>query len=421
MRKEFLFEEFLHTLRPKKLKFTLLPPINEQPHVRPAESKTRTRVRCPALLPTFRSEGKDGQITMSAHGLRRILDMAEKVLPRRSTAPAMGLIRMESGDKRVRAYCINLETQLVVHIDDSLNVNGKGTCVLDVDSLRRLSKITASAFRFALNGSNLEVECACKGNSQREVLENGSMKDLPEMARAPRSFKRVVGLGQALYEAVRFASNEATRFALTGIRLDAQDVVSSDGKRLYCRTLPDLHVSQAMTIPIGKLLASKQMVAGYLSVATGDRLWLRGQDWLFSVRPLEGATFPQYRDVIPKRFANRWKLSHQQIDRVKRVLQTLPYPKDKPFVRLCFEKAAAGHRVRFTTDKDERAEVTVENIEYHGVGGALSLNASYLFDAISVEGITHVGWNDPSSAVGLVGRNIMALVMPASQPTGRSK
>jgi hypothetical protein len=56
----------------------------------------------------------------------------------------------------------------------------------------------------------------------------------------------------------------------------------------------------------------------------------------------------------------------------------------------------------------------LKGISYTGSAGTLSLNPSFIFDALGVKGVESFGWNNASSAVGILGQSIAVVVMPLS-------
>jgi DNA polymerase III sliding clamp (beta) subunit (PCNA family) len=316
--------------------------------------KTRPITRRDHELPAFTRRGKDGELRLCAESLKRIVDMVQLVTPRRPIVSATRVIKIESGKRVVVVLATDLEQQLTVELVEPLNDNGGGVFVLEPTLLQRLLRTRSCAFRLGLNGKEVEVECAGDGDVNRiEVVDNGDPAEFPEITRPHCSFRQVPGLGLALYEASRFVSREQVRYALTGIRLQGIDLVSSDGKRRYCRTLPDLKVDPSVTIPRLRILESKRhMLEDPLEIGQdAERVWIRSSWWTSSSSPLEGA-FPEYRNVIPRSFKNRWNLSARDIGSLLKILPTLPYEKDGPAVQFIFEKGPQGHQVRVASTKD---------------------------------------------------------------------
>jgi hypothetical protein len=425
MRKDLLFEEFLRASIASKPAFRLLPAANDPKPPDPVDRPQPTRRRKPtpaaAQPPAFKILGKDGQLSIGKASLRTTVDLASMILPRRITVPSQGFLRLDSDHGRLRVSCGGAEAQLMADLVDPINATGRGTFTLELSALQRLAKTRAEFFRFGLMGDRVEVECVGKGQSQHEILENGDPNEVPTSLRPDCPFKTVPGLGRSLYEATRFCAREVTRYVLAGIRLDSQDVVATDGKRLYCRTLDHLKVTSPITIPRMRLLESKAaMLDRDLDLGVGSRVWLRGSNWTLSVTPIEG-NFPNYRDVIPKRFEHRWKLSQSEIARITRALPTLPYLKGEPLLRIHFDNGKGSARVRISSGKEERAGVTFDAAHYDGDEGTVALNSDFLFEALGVNGINQFSWNQPTNAVALTGPKVIVLIMPLDPPAPSPK
>ena len=56
-----------------------------------------------------------------------------------------------------------------------------------------------------------------------------------------------------------------------------------------------------------------------------------------------------------------------------------------------------------------------KGIEYEGQPGTIVLNPVYAHHALCIKGIDHLGWNKPTDAVGIWGRNATTIVMPITK------
>ncbi len=371
-------------------------------------------------LPRFEGRGAKGELRISAPKLEGLLDVAERVVSRRSVLAVAGLVRIESGDARIRAYATDLQAWAWVDIREPLNAGVEGTFLLDPPALRRLLRTGSQAFRFSLEeAGRIEVECAAGGETRRrETMENGDLKEFPSTHKPPCLAGAVPGLGLALYEASRFVSKESARYSLTGIRIQGRDVVASDGKRLYRRALTGLDAGSGVTAPMSRVFASRKLMLGEaLSVGINKNTVAIGSSWwTLSLPPIEG-NFPDYRSVIPPEPANRWKLTPRDVEFLKQTLPTLPFDRRDPAIQLVFEAGREGCQVRLTGPAGGSGGAVLDRIAYQGACGTLRLNPVFLFDAAGVSGIDRLGWGDPASAVRLDGRGVVVLVMPHA-PSG---
>ena len=417
MKNEFLFAELAEFLLPQRSDQRSQPRFpkhaDRSKNDAPLREEARRLPRPVPFAPRFKTRGRDGELRIKKENLTRIIGLAEMALPRKSAIPAARMVRLDSHDKSVTASC----TDLTVHVNEDLNAGGKGSFLLEPFVLRRLLKTRALAFRFGLTGQEIEVECAGKDHVQREVLTQGNPDDLPARINPPRSFRKVQGLALALRESSRFCAREQVRENLAGIHLSGDDVVSSDGKRLYLRTVDTLGFDPPATIPNSRLFESKRHMSEDLSIARSKkRAWLRTGWWTLSL-PLLEVSFPNYVEILPKkRPINRWRISNGEVSRLQKILPTLPFDKEEPAIRLVFEKNGHGARLRLVSATDERSGAVLDRIDYQGASGSLRANPVYLFDLVGVHGIELFCWSEPSSVIAAYGKGLVSLLMPLTDP-----
>ena len=65
----------------------------------------------------FARTGKNGELRMSMTSLRSITDLANRVLPHKTSHPALRFVRIDSGRRRITVYATDLESHLSYNED----------------------------------------------------------------------------------------------------------------------------------------------------------------------------------------------------------------------------------------------------------------------------------------------------------------
>lgn len=400
--KPIVAQQIGSTSQPVKKPAVVIQPAKKQPISQPQ-----------ALEPAKADETSNGEISLGVEVIKESAMVLGKVVPKRSSIPVLNYVKLDTSDGRLRLMGSDLEKSVVI----DLPTNGKNGCLkepllIPLEDLKRLGKTKTDELRFSTENGNILVSYTGERGLRNEVLRKMDPTEFPEIPLPKGEFVPVKGLGLALSEACRFCSDEITRFAITGILLTKGEVVASDGKRLYRRFVPELQQEPRILIPNSKFFGLKQIVEEELSIfASKEMSWLKVGNVLWGGRIIEGK-FPDYGEIIPASCENALTLSEDMIKALVEVLGSLPYGKDNRAVKIEFKQESNGWKMVFTTAGETPGTAEIQDVNYQGKEMWFGISPDYLLDALSVAGVTMLGFNGSENPIIIWGEDITTLTMP---------
>ena len=390
------------TSQPVTKAAVLIQPAKKQPISQPQASE-----------PAKAEETSNGEISLGVEVIKESAMVLSKVVPKRSSMTILNYVKLDVLEGRLRLMGSDLEKSVVI----DLPTNGKNGCLkepllIPLEDLKRLGKTKTDELRFSTENGNILVSYTGERGLRNEVLRKMDPTEFPEIPLPKGKFVPIKGLGLALSEACRFCSDEITRFAITGILLTKGEVVASDGKRLYRRFVPELQQEPKILIPNSKFFGLKQIVEEELSIfASKEMSWLKVGNVLWAGRIIEGK-FPDYGEIIPASCKNALTLSEDMLKALVEVLGSLPYGKENRAVKIEFKQEGNGWKMVFTTAGETPGTAEIQDVNYQGKEMWFGISPDYLLDALSVAGVTMLGFNGSEDPIIIWGEDITALTMP---------
>lgn len=201
-------------------------------------------------------------------------------------------------------------------------------------------------------------------------------------------------LGEGLRQVVRAASSDDARPLLTGVLLTHQDgsarLVATDSYRLALRDLPGvpaLHGEEDILVP-ARALGELQRLAAAVKGTSEDppevRVASSPHEISFSIgsvqistRLLDG-TYPDYRQLIPDQYPNRFHAGKESLLAALRRVRLLVRDNTTP-VRLAMRQG--GVDLSVVSQEVGEASETVDG-DFSGEDLSIAFNPSYLIDGI---------------------------------------
>lgn len=336
---------------------------------------------------------------ISQKALSESLGLLEKVIPSRSSNPALTSLKLRSEPGRLRLYGSNQEVDLATSLP--ADVREQASLVVPAQLFSQVVK-SLGGEQITLSTDGHEVRVESQGSEFK--LQAGDLEAFPEL-----DFERGAALtldAAALargFARVRYAAaTEAFQAVFRGVKLELRPgqmrVVASDGFRLAISEFAvESDLQRDLIVPARSVdEVARGLKDGGLDLSFGDGvLTLSGERMQANLRLLDG-DFPDYERVIPRDI----KLSITvEAERLREAVGRVAVLADKN----------ANNRIEFNIDGDElhlSAEGEYgkahDTLSVSGGGGSMSVgfNAKYVTDALGVvAGPVTLEFNSPTSPV----------------------
>jgi len=244
-------------------------------------------------------------ISIPGHELLLALAGATKVLPRKTGLAILSCVRFTVENEVARLSATDLDSTLVYTFEDARIVNRGGSVIVNLNDLQRLVKGAARDSIRLIDNKPGQAEITLSGplGERTHFLPAYSADDWPEAPQDIAVQDCGHGLISACQKAAPFASDDETRYVLTGLRIDVEItdspcVVATDGRRLCTMALPPLPLESSVTLPALKFLLWNKVLGPCAMGVENNGFRLRTGPWSLSAKLIEGL-YPNWRQVIP--------------------------------------------------------------------------------------------------------------------------
>lgn len=249
--------------------------------------------------------------------LQKFNAVAAKIVPKKSVMPILEYALIENGYLRITNIEIGARIPIV---DNGLN------CVVSYKILSDILKSKPEYLDIDIEDDDKsKIVFKFNGHSLREIITR-TPDDYPAWPQYKNSFS----LGQwdaemlaVLLKTTAFCSTDELKPALTGVRFvqskGSIDIVGTDGHRLRLYELKTNSTNDFTgTIPVDIIkiinsMKSDAMVTLTTNPDSVDHLSIKVDDIEFSVRMIDDATYPNYREVIPTEYGEDWGKLHGDV------------------------------------------------------------------------------------------------------------
>lgn len=372
---------------------------------------------------------------IKAGKLREALELLEPVVPGRPTMPVLTYVLLKDG----QAVATNLEQAVIVALPEAVET----LLVPHRNVLELLNRIPANQAvllegRIEASDSKLALSWA-GGQATYDSASEEDYPPLPKMEPAGEGTLDGDILVSALLSVVGYTAREDSRPILTGVAMELGDrvtVVAADGFRLAVRDLPlgfpqPAGVPQVVVIPgrtvrlLGQLwkkapgTAQMDLVTDLAHLAVAKRplelavnaAYIQARFGRVTVlSQLNTGTFPNYRQLIPEKFAFRVRVMARDLEQGCRAIAGVAMD-GSGIVRLVWSNSTLSLSAQATETGEMKLSIPVQT---EGGEGKIALNVNYLLAYLrGKEGLVEMCVDTPSSPVVLHHPNSpLVVVMP---------
>ncbi len=247
--------------------------------------------------------------TIKRTELIRLINDVSKIVPKRSSMPAIETLYVSAAGKSVIASGTDLYTIVTGGIKARVETEGEA-CLAIKSTLAFLKAVDAETVTLETDGKAKDKVAISAGAAKAAVV-GARAEDYPKEI-LPNTFTgdavRVTGLAEALSEVTYACAKEESRPILTGVYLDQKDkgplAVAADGFRLATSKFRATGKLTPVIIPLAAAKILEAMAKGKVDVRyDGEKDKMRIQfvnnGYIITTSLITG-TYPNYEQLIPK-------------------------------------------------------------------------------------------------------------------------
>ncbi len=273
------------------------------------------------------------KLTLRSQDLARELSLAQGVLDKKSTVPALGNVLMEAKGEMIQLTATDLELGLRTSCDAAVATAGSTT--VPIRRLYEYVRLLPDAEMSIASSATDSISLAC--GSAKTRIAGLDAKNFPKLAAPPESWARIdtTLLLAAIKRTIISVAGEQSHYTLAGaqieIRRDRVGIVSTDGHRLslYFEEQEDTGVTEDVRglMPrkaMGELQKVLELAEGTdeepASVYFADdanNMYFRSGRRLLITRKMTGK-FPDYDRVMPRDLGISLELDGEKLAAVLR-------------------------------------------------------------------------------------------------------
>lgn len=261
------------------------------------------------------------KVTVLQENLAHGLNIVARAVAARSTLPVLGNILIATDEGRLRLSATNLEMGITCWIGAKIEEDGSTTVpartLTDLVSTLTDKQVEMS---LTIRTQTLNLRCG-DSNTDIKCIDSQEFPPMPVGELADGLQLNVADLKKMINQVVFAAATDEARPILTGVQIKIKDnqitLASADGFRLSVR---DAEISSPVSQPIQAIIPARALGELARIAAEGDEIVNmsipsgRGQV-IFRMKDVElvsqliEGTFPDFEQIIPRRFDTRAVLS----------------------------------------------------------------------------------------------------------------
>jgi DNA polymerase III sliding clamp (beta) subunit (PCNA family) len=403
-------------------------PTPVPPPQKPEKAGKTIHAEAPISVP---SRQGDARIVLPQSSLRIIHEVCRAMPKGRQGQQARVVFthgRMVSKKGGYEFYATTLdECACVAETNVAINEGGTGEMLIARDLIKSMHDQKPVLVDIVRRGLDLDVDVY---RTQTQVaslkVETESAEDFPMIVRPPLGAVAVQGLFAAILEAKQFCHEDAGRYAMNAVSIDAENscVVATDGKRLHWIPfkhpgLPFKQLAVAMTM---KLPPGKPFVPGKEEVVLdqkSDIFYVLFPNGYWASRTVR-EEFPPWQDVMPHYLTYaEWRLGDSSRRRAIEVIKNMPVGRGdgalalllelgEDFVR--FSAQEPGKKYEFKLEKQTVVFVDWDDEKLRTL--TIGFNPGLLLDILHNERLDVIRFKDSKSAGLFLGDHLKHVLMP---------
>ena len=333
------------------------------------------------------------ELVVGKNQLLRELQLFQGIVERKNTIPILANVLIEAKGNEVRMLATDLEVALRSKCDAMVAKGGSLT--LPAKKLYEIVKaLPETDVRIQEDKNGVKV-AADKFDSRMQTLPREDFPTLPEATGATSAALPREALREMVAKTQFAITGEDTRYFLNGalfvLRSDSMSLVATDGHRLALVTVTRNGADQAVKAgeEVKVILPKKTLLelGKLLSETDGEIRYERGENHLFFQlgdrvlisRMIDGQ-FPAYERVIPKGNDKDIEFERERLTSAVKRVALLSNERSRA-VKFEIDKG----KVDVTSSSSEFGEAREQlAVDYQGPALAISFNAQYVLDFLSV-------------------------------------
>jgi DNA polymerase-3 subunit beta len=326
------------------------------------------------------------KLQVTQENLNKALSTVSRVATNRGTLPVLANVLIKTTDNRLSVSATNLDIAITQFVGSKINEEGAITVPARLFQ-DFVNSLPSGVIDLKLDDFKLKI----KAESYASTINGISAEDFPVMPaisqdntwKLPaKTFK------EALQQVVVAASNDDARPVLTGVFLHSHEnklyMVATDSYRLAEKQLGDTSDDTSLLVPANAMQDLLRIVSDsdedVVVYHDDQQVQFRVGEVELVTRLIDG-NYPDYRKLIPAKFANTARLERQELANIAKVASLFARESAGSIVASVDEKDSKLH-VRSVASQlgdntsSATAKVTGED--------SITLNSRYLMDSLSV-------------------------------------
>ncbi|HCE42902.1 MAG TPA: hypothetical protein DET40_05090 [Lentisphaeria bacterium] len=346
--------------------------------------------------------------------LQEALKGLSKVVCTKTSLPILSCVRITTGKESVTVSGTDLdqwmECQVPAEVAEPMD------CIVSLEGLREFidGGDTRNMVCIAAAGKNIRLSMDVAGQSMERSLHAMPMDDWPPSKAQPKTMtpvtKDIFGIMKLAYPS---ASKDDTRRTLTGICLDKNAVIATDGSQLVKLnfTLP---LKEQVILPPTKVLVSgffkdDGMMGVVMEKKDITHVNFQSGAWRYTLRCIV-ANYPNFNQVIPKDedLKNRIVFTAEDISMLEKSVPKIEGYKDDQQGIVMY---AGRNGVKFMSRQPSSSVKIDTKAEYKGMETMAAMNRNYVMRALEL-GFTEFRFCDAYSPFMASGKAGIYVFMP---------
>lgn len=345
-------------------------------------------------------------LTISQTVLASALAHAIKPIETRNTIPILSNVLLVAS--RDTLTCTGASTSAMMRIAVDADVTKPGETTVDAARLHDIVRNFPKGATVKMElGESLKVTCG-RSRYTLGVLPAKDYIAFPLENMRPIGETHCAGLWRTVAFA---ASNDPSRYYMSGVCLNGVDAVATDGHRLG-KQIGDLEMP-IMTVPVAAVGVIAEMDAPVSLSFNGGILLAEYGRVAYATKLVDG-TYPDYKRVIPSQFASHFTIDRDALKSAVVRASSLSEMKSRDVV-LTFSNGEDGTLLIESVGTDANAgheEIDIEGSE--GPDVKIKLNSKYVLDALGAL----ANENDEKVTFRMNGGDGPCLITPAGAKDG---
>ena len=326
------------------------------------------------------------KLQVTQENLTKALNTVARVANGRNTLPILSNVMLRTVGTRLSIAATNLDIAITHYIGSKVATEGSITIPARLTQ-DFVSSLPNGVIDLTLEDNKLHIST----DKYQSVINGVSAEEFPVMPAIANGKKWSINakvLKKGLQQTIIAASSDESRPTLTGIYLHTHDgnlyMVATDSYRLAERKLISVDSDVSLLIPANAMQDLLRIIADYeeeVEVTHDDQqILFKVGDVELVARLIEGK-YPDYRKLIPSKFATTATLSRAEFMNITKV-SSLFARESAGSVTIHLDDAKKEVSIRSVASQlgentaSAEAEVTGE--------GDITLNSKYLIDALHV-------------------------------------